>query len=92
MPWVYLLLALGALAIALKTTSSALAIVCLLVALALLLFWVLGLLASRVEASSRDASMIVDPMELKRLREQAEARRLAQSAGRDASSSTTPAE
>ena len=92
MPWVYLLLALGALAIALKTTSSALAIVCLLVALALLLFWVLGLLANRVEANSRDVSMIVDPMELKRLREQAEARRLAQSAGRDASSSTNPAE
>jgi hypothetical protein len=31
-------------------------------------------------------------MELKRLREQAEARRLAQSAGRDASSSATSAE
>ena len=92
MPWVYLLLALGALAIALKTTSTALAIVCVLAALALLLFWVLGLLTSRVEASSRDASMIVDPMELKRLREQAEARRLAQSAGRDASSSASSAE
>jgi hypothetical protein len=92
MPWVYLLLALGALAIALKTTSSALAIACLLAALVLLLFWVLGLLASRVEAGSRDASMIVDPMELKRLREQAEARRLAQSAGRDASSSAPSAE
>ena len=92
MPWVYLLLALGALAIALKTTSSALAIACLLAALVLLLFRVLGLLASRVEAGSRDASMIVDPMELKRLREQAEARRLAQSAGRDASSSATSTE
>ena len=92
MPWVYLLLALGAMALALVSKSTVLTVLALLAALALLLFWVLGLLASRVEAGSRDASMIVDPMELKRLREQAEARRLAQAAGRDASSSTTPAE
>ena len=92
MPWVYLLLALGAMALALVSKSTVLTVLALLAALALLRFWVLGLLASRVEASSRDASMIVDPMELKRLREQAEARRLAQSAGRDASSSTTSTE
>lgn len=91
MPWVYLLLALGALALALVSKSTVLTVLALLAALALLLFWVLGLLASRVEASSRDASMMVDPVELRRLREQAEARRLAQSAGRDAASST-PAE
>ena len=92
MPWVYLLLALGAMALALVSKSTVLTVLALLAALALLLFWVLGLLASRVEAGSRAASMIVDPMELKRLREQAEARRLAQSSGRDASSSTTSTE
>ena len=92
MPWVYLLLALGALAMALLTKSTALAVVALLAALALLLMWVLGLLASRVDAGSRNEALMVDPMELKRLREQAEARRLAQSAGRDASSSTPSAE
>jgi hypothetical protein len=91
MPWVYLLLALAALALALVSKSTVLTILALLAALVLLLFWVLGLLASRVEAGSRDASMMVDPMELRRLREQAEARRLAQADGRDASASP-PAE
>ena len=84
MPWVYLLLALGALALALLTKSTALAVIGLVAALALFLMWVLGLLASRVDAGSRSEALMVDPMELKRLREQAEARRLAQSAGRDA--------
>jgi hypothetical protein len=92
MPWVYLLLGLGALALALVSKSTVLTMLALLAALVLFLFWVLGLLASRVEAGSRDASMIVDPIELKRLREQAEARRLAQSAGRDAASSAPSAE
>jgi hypothetical protein len=92
MPWVYLLLGLAALALALVSKSTVLTMLALLAALVLFLFWVLGLLASRVEAGSRDASMIVDPIELKRLREQAEARRLAQSAGRDAASSAPSAE
>ncbi|MFT3897504.1 MAG: hypothetical protein QM719_07390 [Thermomonas sp.] len=91
MPWVYLLLALGALALALVSKSTVLTVLALLAALALLLFWVLGLLARRVEAGSRDASMMVDPLELRRLREQAEARRLAQSDGRD-TASTNPSE
>ena len=87
MPWMYLLLALGALAVALVSKSTVLTVLALLAALVLLLLWVLGLLASRVEAGSRDVSMIVDPMELQRLREQAEARRLAQAGGRDANPS-----
>jgi hypothetical protein len=86
MPWIYLLLALGALGLALVSKSTVLTVLALLVALALFVFWVLGLLASRVDAGSRDVSMILDPRELQRLREQAEARRLAQNAGRD----TTP--
>ena len=92
MPWVYLLLALGALALALVSKSTVLTVLALLAALVLFLLWVVGLLASRVEAGSRDASMIVDPMELRRLREQAEAGPLGQAAGRDASSSTPSAE
>ena len=84
MPWVYLLLALGALALALLTKSTALAVIGLVAALARFLMWVLGLLASRVDAGSRNEALMVDPRELQRLREQAEARRLAQSAARDA--------
>ena len=83
MPWVYLLLALGALGLALVSKSTVLTMLALLAALALCVFWVLGLLANRVEAGSRDVSMILDPTELQRLREQAEARRLAQAASRD---------
>lgn len=75
MPWVYLLLAIAAFVVAFKTTSVALAALCLLAALGLLLAWVLGLLAQRVGSRSRDEATMLDPTELRRLREQAEARR-----------------
>ena len=39
MSWVFLLLAIAAFAVAFKTTSVALAVLCLLVALGLLLAW-----------------------------------------------------
>jgi hypothetical protein len=84
MPWVYLLLALMALAIPFKTSSVAVAVICILAALVLLLLWVLGLLSSRIGARSRDESAMLDPRELQRLREQAEARRLGQAATREA--------
>ena len=77
MSWVFLLLAIAALVVAFKTTSIALAALCLLAALGLLLAWVLGLMAQRVGSRSRDDSALLDPAELRRLREQAEARRAA---------------
>jgi hypothetical protein len=76
--WVYLLLAIVAFVIAFKTASVALAALCLLAALGLLLAWVLGLLAQRVGNRSRDEAAMLDPQELRRLREQAEARRAAE--------------
>ena len=79
LPWLYLLFAAVALAVAFKTSSIALAIACLLVALVLGGAWLLGLLAQRVGNRSRDAQMMIDPQELRRLREQAEARRAAAS-------------
>ena len=79
MSWVFLLLAIAAFVLAFKTTSVALAALCLLAALGLLLAWVLGLLAQRVGSRSRDDSALLDPAELRRLREQAEARRAAAS-------------
>lgn len=75
MPWLFLLLAVAAFAVALNSSSMALAVVCLLVALAATVAWVLGLLAQRVGNQARDDSMMLDPVELKRLREQADARR-----------------
>ena len=80
MSWVFLLLAIAALVVAFKTTSIALAALCLLAALGLLLAWVLGLMAQRVGSRSRDDSALLDPAELRRLREQAEARRAGTSA------------
>jgi len=77
MPWIYLLLAIAGFIVAFKTTSMALAIVCLLAALGLMLAWVLSLLAQRVGSRARDEAMMLDPVELRRLREQAEARRAA---------------
>lgn len=79
MPWVYLLLAIAAFGLALKTTSPALMAVGLLAALGLLIAGVMGLLARRLDNSSRDVSAMIDPAELRRLREQAEARKLAAS-------------
>jgi len=77
MPWLFLLLALAAFAVAFNTTSMALAVLCLLAALGLLVAWVMGLLAQRVGSQTRDDSLMLDPQELRRLREQAEARRAA---------------
>ena len=81
MSWLYLLLAIAAFAVAFKTASTALMIIALLVGLVLLLAWLMGILAARLESRSGDASMIIDPVELHRLREQAEARRIAAANG-----------
>lgn len=80
MPWLFLLLAIAAFAIAMTTASMALAVACILAALALLVIWVMGLVAQRVGNQARDDAMMIDPQELRRLREQAEARRAAASA------------
>lgn len=81
MPWLFLLLAVAAFAVALNASSMALVMICLLVALGATVAWVLGLLAQRVGNQSRDDSMMLDPVELKRLRDQAEARRVAAGSG-----------
>ena len=77
MHWLYLLLAMAALAVAIKTTSTGLMALCLLAALVLLVLWLAGLYASRMEGRARDPSTMIDPAELRRLREQAEARKAA---------------
>jgi|SRR5690606_4093299 len=77
MPWLFLLLAVAAFAVALNASSMTIAVLCLLVALAGTVAWVLGLLAQRVGSQSRDDSLMLDPAELRRLRDQAEAQRAA---------------
>lgn len=88
MPWLYLLLAVAALAVAFKTTSVAVLSISLLAALVLTVAWLMGVLARRIEERSGSAAMIIDPVELQRLREQAEARRAAQAA--DAAAAQDP--
>jgi hypothetical protein len=84
MHWLYLLFALAALVVAMKTASSAVMLLCLLVSLALLVLWLVGLYSTRVAGRSRDPSTMIDAAELRRLRELAEARKAAN--GPDASS------
>jgi Ca2+/Na+ antiporter len=75
MHWLFLFLAFAAMALAFLTTSMAMLAVCLLAALALFVLWVLGLYQTRVAGSDRDATLMLDPAELRRLREQTQARR-----------------
>jgi len=86
MPWLLILLAAAAFAVAFVTTSMALAVVCLLASLILIVAGVMALLAQRLGSRSRDEVAMIDPAELRRLREQADARRNAAQSGGDAPS------
>ncbi|CAD7712273.1 hypothetical protein LMG31886_00140 [Xanthomonas hydrangeae] len=77
MHWLFLLMALGALVLAFSTPHVWLLVVSLLVALLLLLLWTRGWFASRMGDTQRDTSSMIDPAELRRLREIAEARKAA---------------
>jgi hypothetical protein len=86
MPWLLILLAAAAFAVAFVTTSMALAVVCLLASLILVVAGVMALLAQRLGSRSRVEVAMIDPAELRRLREQADARRNAAQSGGDAPS------
>lgn len=75
MHWLFLLMAVGALFAGFSVTSTALMVVSLLASLVLFLLWIIGWYARRVGEGSQDPSRMIDPAELRRLRELAEARR-----------------
>ncbi len=75
MHWLYLLLALGALLLAFTTSQTWLLALCLLAALALMLKWIMAWYAYRLGDGEPDISSIIDPQELRQLRERAEARK-----------------
>lgn len=77
MHWLFLLLALGCFALALKTPHQGLMLLSLLGMLVLLLAWVRGLYVARFGNLQRDISTVIDPTELRRLREHGQARRQA---------------
>ena len=79
MPWILFLLALAALVVAFNTASVALLMLCLVAAFALTVAAMMQLFAQRISSRSRDEALMLDPEELRRLREQAEARTLAAS-------------
>ncbi|KAF1713806.1 hypothetical protein CSC74_17095 [Pseudoxanthomonas yeongjuensis] len=75
MHWLFLLIAIGALIGAFVSGPTWLMVLCLLVSLVLFVAWAMGLYAARIGDSSRDESQMIDPVELRRLREIAEARK-----------------
>ena len=76
MHWLYLLLAIVFLLAASKAAGW---LVVLLLAAALVLFvaWMLGWVSTRISSGARNDAQIISPEELRRLREQAEARKTA---------------
>lgn len=76
MHWLYLLLALSALFAASKTAGW---VVVVLLVLSLILFvaWMVGWVSARISTGARTDAQIISPEELRRLREQAEARKAA---------------
>jgi uncharacterized protein (DUF58 family) len=76
MHWLFLLLALLFLAMAMKSTAPGWLVVLLVLAsLVLLVAWILGWLASRISQGARDDTSMISPEELRQLRQQAEARK-----------------
>ncbi|KAF1712319.1 hypothetical protein CSC70_01995 [Pseudoxanthomonas kalamensis DSM 18571] len=75
MYWIFLLLALGALAVAFSTSSMAVLLLFLLISVLLFVAWAMGLYSAKVSSQRDDGAQIIDPVELHRLRELAAARK-----------------
>ncbi len=76
MHWIYLLASLACLALAMVRTMPTFGVLIFLAgALGFMLAWILGWVSSRISSRSRDVSYIMSGDELKRLRDQAEARK-----------------
>jgi hypothetical protein len=83
MAWLFLLLAFGALWLAFTTSSPGVLALALLGALVLIIAFILKLASDRIGNRARDEHLMLDPDELRRLREQAEARKLAASSANE---------
>ena len=76
MHWLYLVVAIALLAVAMKA-SGWLVVLLVLGALVGFIAWMLGWVSSRISSGARNDTQIISPEELRRMREQAEARRRA---------------
>lgn len=68
MPWLWLLLGLAMLALGITAESVAFAAIGLFGAIVLLLSWVVGLIAQRVNGQAQDIVSTIDVHELRQLR------------------------
>lgn len=75
MHWLLLMLAIAAMAFAFISSSMTMLVTCLLAALLLFVLWVLAMYRYYVADSGRDVASMLDPEELRRIREQAQATR-----------------
>ncbi len=73
MPWIFFAVAAAALVVAFRTGSVALLMACLLVSFGLTIAGFVRLLSQRVASRSQDETLMIDPLELERLRRQAPA-------------------
>ena len=76
MHWLYLFIAM-ALLLAASKASGWLVVVLVLASLVGFIAWMLGWVSTRISSGARNDTQIISPDELRRLREQAEARRAA---------------
>lgn len=75
MHWLFLLFAFGALVLAITTAKVWVLALSLLATFGLFGAWALFWYQARIGGSQRDETTMIDPLELRRLRELAEARR-----------------
>ena len=74
MHWLYLLLSFAALLLAITTVHGWLLALSLLAALGFFVAWIRGWYQDRIGSRQQDEMAMIDPLELRRLRELAEAR------------------
>ncbi len=91
MPWLFLIIALAAFLIAFTTHSVAMMAMSLLAGLAFSCIWLMSLMATRVGSGARNDAKILNPHELQRMRELADARRNQTTAPTDPETAVTPA-
>lgn len=76
MHWLYLFIAM-ALLLAASKASGWLVVILVLASLVGFIAWMLGWVSTRISSGARNDTQIISPEELRRLREQAEARKAA---------------
>lgn len=74
MPWVFLALAVGCLAIAMKSQSMSIALIALLASLGFMLFAALGWISGRIQGRTQPAAAVLSPEAIALMRKAREKR------------------